>query len=124
MLRQDQRDQIFQELEERLPTGGARGECDTNSAMEYQDDPNTDGSLLPLGVVDAAREVLVESASVNTGPHEFSRIKPAVPKYSGKSEDFSVWSRRFEAFVSMNGCLSSLRTDIEVTIGDSTKDTL
>ena len=30
---------------------------------------------------------------------------------------------RFEAFVSMIGCLGSLRADIEVAVGDTTKDT-
>ena len=37
-----------------------------------------------------------------------------------KPGNFLVWSERFEAFVSMGGCLGSLRTDIEVTVGDAT----
>lgn len=63
----------------------------------------------------------VESSGVNAGPSEFSSIKQAVPKFCGKPENFPVWSERFEAFVSMSRCLGSLRADIEVVVGDTTK---
>ena len=113
-----------QALEERLARGDARGEDASDSGRGNQHGADTGGSLPTLGVVDEARE-LVESASVgvNIGPREYSSIKQAVPKYSGKPEDFPVWSKRFKAFVSMSGCLGSLLTDIEVTVGDTAKDT-
>ena len=38
----------------------------------------------------------VESSGVNVGPREFSSMKQAVPKFSGKPEEFPVWSKRFE----------------------------
>ena len=57
------------------------------------------------------------------GPREFSSIKQAVPKFYDKPENFPVWSKRFEVFVSMSGCLASLRAEIEVAVGSTTKDT-
>ena len=33
-----------------------------------------------------------------------------------------MWSKRSEAFMSVNGCLDSLLTDIEVAVGDTAKD--
>ena len=60
---------------------------------------------------------------VNVGPRAFSSIKQAVPKFCGKSENVPVWSTRFEAFVSMSGRLGYLLTDIDVAVGDITKDT-
>ena len=60
---------------------------------------------------------------MNVGPREFSSVKQAVPKFCGKPGNFPVWTMRFEAFVSMIGCLGSLRADIEVAVGDTTKDT-
>ena len=52
----------------------------------------------------------------------FLSINQAVPKFCGKPENFPVWSKRFEVFVSMSGCLGSLLTVIEVAVGDTTKD--
>ena len=43
--------------------------------------------------------------------------------FCGTPENFLVWSMRFEGSVSMSGCLGSLLTDIEVAVGDTTKDT-
>ena len=50
-------------------------------------------------------------------------MKQAVPKFCGKPENFPGWSKRFEAFVSMSGCLGSLSTDVDMAVGDTTKDT-
>ena len=74
-------------------------------------------------VGEARDDESVESSRVNVGPREFSSIKQAVPKFCGKPENFPLWSKRFEAFVSMSACLRSLRTDIELAAGDTTKDT-
>ena len=46
-----------------------------------------------------------------------------VLKLSIKSETCPVWWMRFEAVVSMSGCLGSLRTDVQAAVGDTTKDT-
>ena len=70
----------------------------------------------------ASREKLAEGASANVGAREYSSLKQAVPKFSGLPEDFPVWSKRFQAFVSMNGSLNSLFTDIEVAVGDTAED--
>ena len=79
-------------LKEQLARDDARGEGDSNSGRGCKDGADTGGRLPTLGVVDEAREELVESAStgVNVGPRGFSSIKRAVPKYSGKPEDFFV----------------------------------
>ena len=113
-------------LEERMASDRGRGEAQSNPGRERQDGVVTGGNLpAPGGVhVDEIRyDESVESSGVNVGPREFSSIKQAVPKFSGKPEEFPVWSKRFEAFVSMSGCLGSMLTDIEVAVGDTTKDT-
>ena len=43
----------------------------------------------------------------------------AVPKLCGRRDNFPVSRKRFEAFVSMSGCLGSLLTDTEVAVGDN-----
>ena len=72
---------------------------------------------------EARDDEFVESSGVNVGPREFSSIKNAIPKFCVKPGSFLVWSERFKGFVSMGGCLRSMRTDIEVAVGDKTKDT-
>ena len=59
--------------------------------------------LTPVDLEVASREELAESASANVGAREFSGLKQAIPKFSGLPEDFPVWSKRFQAFTSMNG---------------------
>ena len=79
-----------------------------------------------LGVVcvdEASRDEEFVDSSVNVGPGEFSSIKQAVPKFCGKPENFPGWGKCFEAIVSMSGCLRSLPTDIDIAVGDTTKDT-
>ena len=124
MERQDRR---FQELEERLAGAGAREGSASNSGGERDEGVDTGGSLPTHGEIEAIGGEFVEntraSTTSNIDPREFSSIKAAVPKFSGKSEDFPMWSKRFEAFVSMSGCLVSLVGGIEVAVGDSTKDT-
>ena len=73
-------------------------------------------------VGEARDDELVESSGVNVGQGEFSSIKQVVPNFYGMPESFPAWSKRFEASVSMSGCLSSLRADIEVAAGHTTKD--
>ena len=103
-----------------------RGEGQSSPSREQQDGVRTGGNLPAPGVVrvgEVRDDEFVESSGVNVGPREFSSIKQAVPKFCGKPENFPVWSTRFEAFVSMSGCLGSLRTDIEIAVGDTAKDT-
>ena len=52
-----------------------------------------------------------------------SGLKQAVPKFCGKPKKLPVWSKHFEAFSSISGCLGSLLTGIEKTVGDTTKGT-
>ena len=113
-------------LEELMASDRDRGEAQSNPGRERQDGVITGGNLpAPGGVhLDKNRhDDFVESLCVNVGPREFSSIKQAVPKFSGKVEEIPLWSKRFEAFVSMSGCLGSMLTDIEVAVGDTTKDT-
>ena len=69
-------------------------------------------SLTPGDLEVASREELVESASANVRARGFSSLKQAVRKFSGLPEYFPVWSKRFQAFMSVNGCLISIFTDI------------
>ena len=113
-------------LEERMAIDRDRGEAQSNPGRERQDGVIPGGNLpVPGGVhVDEIRhDEFVESSDVNVGPGEFSSIKQAVPKFSGKPDEFPVWSKRFEAFASMSGCLGFMVTDTEVAVGDTTKDT-
>ena len=83
---------------------------ESSPSNEQQDGVRTGGNLPDPGVVrvgEASRdEEFVDR--VNVGPRAFSSIKQAVPKFCGKSENVPVWSTRFEAFVSMSGCMGSL----------------
>ena len=112
------------QLEERMANDRGRGEDQSSPSNEQQDGVRTGGNLPAPGVVrvgGASRdEEFVES--VNVGPRELSSIEQAVPKLCGKPENFPVWGKRFEAFVSMSGCLSSPLTGIELAVGDTTKD--
>ena len=113
-------------LEERIASDRGRGAAQSNPGRERQYEVVTGGNLPAPGGVheDEIRyDEFVESSGVNVGPREFSSIKQAVPKLSGKPEEFPAWSKRVEALVSMSGCLGSMLTDIEVAVGDTTKDT-
>ena len=103
-----------------------RAEPQSNPGRERQDGVITGGNLPAPGSVyvdENRHDEFAESSDVNVGPREFSSRKQAIPKFSGKREEFPVWSKRFEAFVSMSGCLGSMLTDIDVAVGDTTKDT-
>ena len=115
--RQEQR---FQDMmEARMTRAGAREEGDYSG----QGINIGRSSPAPGDVEVASREEPVEGASANVGAREFSSLKQAVPKFSGLPEDFPVWSKRFQAFMSMNGCLNSLLTDIEVAVSLRTRNT-
>ena len=106
MRRQEQR---FQDtMEARMTRAGAREEG------EYSGQGVNIGrsSPAPDDLEVANREELVEGASANVGARYFSSLKRAVPKFSRLPQVFSVWSKRFQAFVSRNGCLNFLLTDI------------
>ena len=105
MRRQEQR---FQDMMiARMTRAGAREEGDySGQRVNIGRSSPTPGNLEV-----ASREELVEGASANVGAREFSSLKQAVPKLSGLPEDFPVWSKRFEAFMSMNKCLNYLITD-------------
>ena len=114
------------------PTAGADGlrPCprrgQSSPSNEQQDGVRTGGNLLAPGVVragEASRGEEFVDTSVNAGPRKFSSIKQAVPKLRGKPGNSPVWSKRFELLVSMSGCLGSLLKDIDVAVGDTTKDT-
>ena len=80
-------------LEERMASDRGRGEAQSNPGRERQDGVVTGGNLpAPGGVhVDEIRyDESVESSGVNVGPREFSSIKQAVPKFSGKPEELSL----------------------------------
>ena len=117
MRRQEQR---FQDMMiARMTRAGAREEGDySGQRVNIGRSSPTPGNLEV-----ASREELVEGASANVGAREFSSLKQAVPKFSGLPEDFPVWSKRFQAFMSMNGCLNSLLTDIEVAVSLRTRNT-
>ena len=102
-----------------------RGEDQSSPSNEQEDGVRTGGNLSAPGVVRVGEATRDEEFvdSVNVGPREFSSIEQAVPKFCGKPENFPVWSKRFEAFVSMSGRLGYLLTDIDVAVGDITKDT-
>ena len=102
-----------------------RGEAQSNPGRERQDGVVTGGNLpAPGGVhVDEIRyDEFAESSGVNVGPREFSSIKQAIPQFSGKPEEFPVWSKRFEAFVSMSGCLGFMLTDCLLYTSPSPRD--
>ena len=119
VLRQDR-------LKKRMASDRGRGEAKSSPGRERQVGAVTCGNLpAPGGVhVDEIRyDELVESSGVNVGPREFKGIEQAVPKFSGKPEEFPIWSKRLEAFVPMSWCLGSMLTDKEVAVGDTTTDT-
>ena len=90
----------------------ARGECQSSPNNEQQDGVRTGGNFPAPGFIrvgEASRDgEFVESS--NVGPREFDNIKQAVPKFCGEPENFLVWIKRFEAFVSMSRCLGSVLT--------------
>ena len=102
-----------------------RGEGQSSPSRE-QDGVRTGGNLPAPGVTrvgDVRGDEFVESSVVDVGPREVSSIRQAIPKFGGKPESFPVWSNRVKAFVSMSGCLGSLRADVEIAEGDTTKVT-
>ena len=98
-------DRWFQQLEERLASGGARREGESNPGTE--DRVQTCGSWpAPDGLrEDEAIDEFGEGSCVNVGPREFSCTRDAVPTFCGKPENFPLWNKRFEASVSMSWCL-------------------
>ena len=117
MRRQEQR---FQDMMvARMTRAGAREEGDySGQGVNIGRSSPTPGDLEV-----ASREEFVESASTDVGAREFSSLRQAVTYFSGLPDEFPAWSKRFEAFMSMNGSLNSLPTEIEVAVGDTAEDT-
>ena len=98
MRRQEHR---FQDMvDARMTRAGAREEGDYSG---QGDNIVRRSSPAPGDLEVASREELVEGGSANVGARESSSLKQAVPKFSGLPEDFPVWSKRFQTFMSMNG---------------------
>ena len=92
--------QLQNVMEARMTRAGAREEGDYSG---QGDNIVRRSSPAPGDLEVASREELVEGGSANVGARESSSLKQAVPKFSGLPEDFPVWSKRFQTFMSMNG---------------------
>ena len=100
-------EQRFQDMmEARTTRAGARqeGDCSVRGVNIGR------SSATPGDLEAASREKLAEGASANVGAREYCSLKQGVPKFGGLPEDFPLWSKRFQAFMSMNGCLNSRLT--------------